>query len=202
MIEVAYEPSEVRMFTSGKRLPLTELSFCLENAAAYMLGRGVWHMTFARKFTGDNNVNLHVNVIAQVHSKAMTFGFPATLASMAKEDFFPKTIKTSDFFTMPGHRQQVCDGQNRLVEYSDEHTIILSRDLKPTQPLGLLCYGISDFVTGFFYHGAKVIDAQFSLSVVQYKIDKGFDKTWLTQYLLGKNGTDYPIHRNVDAFSV
>jgi len=199
MIEVAYEPSEVRMFTAGKRLPLTELSFCIENAAAYMLGRGVWRMTFARKFTGQDDINLHVNVIAQVHSKVMTFGFPATLASMAKDDFFPKTIKTSDFFTIPGNRQQVRDGQNRLVEYSEEGTIILSRDLRPTTQLGLLCYGISDFVTGFFYHGATVIDAQFSLNVVQYKINKGFDKTWLSNYLLGKTGTDYPVHRDVDA---
>jgi hypothetical protein len=194
MLEMTYDDPLVTIQTSGNP-PLTELSFCIENAAAYMLGRGVWRMRFSRLYDKD----LLVNVRGGFAPKPMTFGLPASLGMMAKDGFFPKTIKTEDFFTIPGQRKLVRDGSHRLVEYSEESTVILTRDMNPDMSLGLLCYGISDFVTGFFYHGVKTIEAQFSLAVFQYKLDKGFDKDWLTKYLLGKTGTDYPVHRNVDS---
>ena len=154
-------------------------------------------MKFTRLDTSLKS-QLLVNVKAGVPAKPMTFGYPAPLSTLVNDGFFPKTIKTEDFFPTPGERKQINDGSHRLLEYSEESTSILTRDLNPNMSLGLLCYGISDFVTGFFYHGAKVIEAQFSLAVVQYKMDKGFDKAWLKQYILGKTGTDYPIHQSVE----
>jgi hypothetical protein len=192
-MELTFSEEQVKMFVNGRyELPLTELSFCIETAAAYFLGRGVCRMSFSRHFSGKDN--LHVEVIAKTPSKPMAFSAPASLKLMVQDGYFPKTIKTSDFFHIPGQIKQVHDGQNRLIEFSNEGTVIFIRDLNPDMFLGLLCYGISDFVTGFFYHGAKLIEAQYSLGAVQYKMDKGFDDIWLKSYLCGATGTDYPVH--------
>lgn len=176
-----------------------EYSFAIEQGIDWFFGRGVSALK-ARRY--KRNVP-HTSIVLQVVEitplmtvRPMTFSLVTSLGTMAKEGFFPKDIPSEDIWKIPGQRHEVRDGHHRVVRANNEMTLLQSYDLDPNMTIGLLAYGLADFITGFFWQGATWVKFQGSLRVVQHQFDKGFEKDELISYLTDP-GPGYSVHQKI-----
>ena len=171
----------------------TEYSFAIEQGIDWFFGRGVSALKTQRSKSGTEQL---VKITPLMPVKPMTYSLVTSLVTMVNGGFFPKEIPFEDMWKIPGDRHEVRDGHHRILRANKEMTIIQSFGLDPHMSIGLLAYGLSDFITGFFWQGATWVKFQGSLGVVQHQLDKGFEGDDLARYLADP-GDGYSVHQKI-----
>lgn len=202
MITTGLSAEKVEIICSSDII-FTEYSFAIEQGINWFFGRGVSALKTQRsKRTVLNSTTLHVVTITPLMPvKPMTFSLVTSLGTMVREGFFPKEIPFENMWKIPGQgssagKHELRDGHHRMVRANKEMTLMQSYGLEPNMTIGLLAYGLSDLITGFFWQGATWVKFQGSLGVVQHQFDKGFEGDDLARYLADP-GPGYSTHQKI-----
>lgn len=198
MLDVGLSAKKVEIICSTDIL-FAEYSFAIEQGIDWFFGRGVSALKtqrFKRNVPHTSTVLQVVEITPLMTVRPMTFSLVTSLGTMAKEGFFPKEIPFEDIWKIPGQRHEVRDGHHRVVRANKEMTLLQSYGLDPNMTIGLLAYGLADFITGFFWQGATWVKFQGSLGMVQHQLDKGFEGDDLARYLADP-GPGYSVHQKV-----
>lgn len=171
----------------------TEYSFAIEQGINWFFGRGVSAFK-AERFKSDTNQCVILTALKPL--KPMTFSLITSVGVLVKDGFWPKEIPFEETWKIPGDRKEVKDGHHRVFRANREMTIIQNYGMDPHLSIGEIAYGLSDFITGFFWQGAKWVKFQGSLGLTQHQIDKGFDGDELARYITDP-GPGYSIHQRV-----
>ena len=178
----------------------TEYSFAIEQGINWFFGRGVSAFKAERYFLygvesafGQDQC---VKLTPLKPLQPMTFSLITSVGVLVKEGFWPKELTFEETWRVPGDRKEVKDGHHRVYRANREMTVIQSYGLDPRLSIGEIAYGLSDFITGFFWQGAKWVKFQGSLGLTQHQIDKGFDGDELARYI-SDPGPGYSTHQKV-----
>lgn len=193
MINTTLSTDKVEIVCSPDTI-FTEYSFAIEQGIDWFFGRGVSALKTQRYKGSGREQCVKITPLQPV--KPMTYSLVTSLGVLVKDGFFPKEIPFEDMWKIPGERHEVRDGHHRVLRANKEMTLVQSYGLDPKMSIGMLAYGLSDFVTGFFWQGATWVKFQGSLGVVQHQFDKGFEGDDLARYLADP-GPGYSINQTV-----
>jgi len=168
--------------------PLVELSFSIETAINYFLGKGVNQWEIRRFRLNDEACRLECT--ASMEPRKMLFSGIASLTAAVKANYFPKSLIKN--WTLDEKETAVSDGQNKSSGKESE-SIIVTHDLKIDMPIGMFAYGLSDLITGLFARRVNYVKWQGSVESTQLYFKHKFSHSELQRFLDDRSNPDYNV---------
>ena len=186
MIEYRFLPSQVVAVLSPDET-LGGLSFSLEMALEWFLGRGITSLSVERTKGMEGHCFLTINALSE--PKPMAFSGCTPLADLVEQNYFPKKIEKE--WKIEG-QEKIGDGETVFKQGS----LLLTRD----NTMALLAYSVGDVITGFFSRGCTKIKQQFSVEMTQIWFNYGMSPEQLKQWM--SNVIDYDANKKVSDLSL
>ena len=171
MIKLTMTAERVEIICSPDTL-FPEYSCAIEQGFEWFFGRGIAAFKAERSKDPATREQL-VTLTALTPGRSLAFSLVTPLGDLAADNYWPEEIPFDKVWQLPGVRHEIRDGQHRLFRANKEGTIIQQYGMDKNLPIGMLAYGLSDLITGFFWQGAKWVKYQSSLGLTQTMTDKG-----------------------------
>lgn len=153
------------------------LSFMIEQAFQWFLGKGIWRMTIVRRRLDDGRIELRMESDG-VTPKPLSFAAIAELGTLLRQGFIPAGLEAS-------------------YELAPESSVVSSEELKLSLSLAFLGYGFSDMLAAFFLRGVENARYQISAWCAQLWIDIGMEPHELAAFMA--KDRDYGPETTLDA---
>ena len=155
-------------FQADPLMPLSWVSYGLEAAALWFMGRAMWRLAFARSRGPSETVVFNVQPLEPGTRKPLIWSNYTTLETLVEETDFPFRL-VEPWGISPTERGGL--------------TVMEGFNLKRETTMGSLAYGLSDCVTDLYRRGAVNAQCQYSLARWQIKASVGLSRKGLGEFI-------------------
>lgn len=195
-VNIEYSPNKIRCML-GLDAKLADMSFAIESTVNYFFGRSVYRWSLERGHLPQKRFIITANALCIPTEMLLSQVAPVEYA--VKSGVLPRKFKEHELWDRTGNSSSdkwLPDGQHRLVNTFQEGdftvSIVHTKQLIPSMPLGHLSYGLADMISGFFYRGVKFVKWQGSYSDTQLYIRHHMSHDEIREYLQSKE-SDYDL---------